>query len=254
MPLEVKKALESLGLRPKEIQVLLVLLEHGPMLVAALAKAAKLNRTTTYGILKDLAESGLVTSAKHGSSLRYQSISPELLPAYIERRGKELIETKESLEKLIPQIKLLRSKAKALPKVQFFEGTEGIKQAFEDKLANNEGKVLYEFTGMDAGYAKMDHAFIDYYLNKRAKLRIFSTYISPDTPLSRKTAEDDDRLYRKVKFIPEKYAIATEVSIYDNKVSISSFSPENPVAVLIEDENIAQTMKQLFNFIESKLP
>ena len=151
MPLELRKALDKLGLGDKEIRVLLVLLQSGPSLVASVARAAKLNRTTTYGILKILAEEGLVTSSKHRGSLRYQSIAPDLLPGYIERKGRELIEAKEEVAKLVPQIKLLRNKSSSLPKVQFFEGREGIEQAYEDKLENNAGKMLYEFNGMDAG-------------------------------------------------------------------------------------------------------
>src|SRR3989344_8299512 len=247
MPLAVKRALEKLGLREKESRVLMVLLEGGgPMFVAAIARIAKLNRTTTYGILRELAAAGLATSARKASATQYQSIAPELLPAYIERRGQDLLDAKEEVAKLVPQIKLMRSKAQVLPKVQFFEGTEGIKQAFEDKLQNNAGKALHEFTGMDAGYEKMDHAFIDYYLKKRARLKIFSKYISPDTPFSRQQALDDEKYFRKVKFIPSKYKMNTEISIYVNKVSLSSFSADNPVAILIEDENLAQTMRQIF--------
>ncbi|HEY4517252.1 MAG TPA: helix-turn-helix domain-containing protein [Candidatus Paceibacterota bacterium] len=252
MPLAIKKALEKLGLREKEARVLLALLESGgPTFVASIARAAKLQRTTTYGILKDLSAAGLVTSAKKAGATQYQSIAPELLPAYIERRGQELLDTKEEVAKLVPQIKLLRSKAHVLPKVQFFEGTEGIEQAFEDKLENNADKALYEFTGMDAGYEKMNHKFIDYYLNKRARLKIFSKYISPDTPFAQQKALDDEKHFRKVKFIPAKYKMDTEISIYDNKVSLASFSSENPVAILIEDENLARTMKQIFDYIES---
>ncbi len=251
MPLAVKKSLEKLGLREKETQVLLVLLETGPMLVASLAKTARLNRTTTYGILKELAEVGLVTSTKQDGATRYQSIAPELLPAYIERRGRELLDTKEEVAKLVPQIKLLRSKARALPKVQFFEGKKGIEQAYEDKLENNKGKILYEFTGIDAGYEKLDRSFIEYYLKKRLALDVRSQYIAPDTSFAREQAKLDEKYIRKVKFIPPEYAMETEISIYDDKVSLTSFSVENPVTVLIEDENIARTMKKLFDYVRS---
>ena len=251
MPLAIKKSLEKLGLGEKESLVVLVLLETGPMLVAAVAKAAKLNRTTTYGILKDLAETGLVTSAKQGGVTRYQSIAPELLPAYIERRGRDLLETKEEVAKLIPQIKLLRSKARSLPKVQFFEGKEGIEQAYEDKLENNVGKKLYEFTGMDAGYEKLGVQFIDYFLKRRKELGVHSEYVAPDTPLAREEEKKDEELLRKVTFIPPQFAMETEISIYDNKVSLTSFSAENPVTVLIEDENIARTMKKIFDYVQS---
>src|SRR3990167_1095174 len=250
MPPTIKKALESIGLGDKEVRVLLVLLENGPMFSAAVARAAKLNRTTTYGILKELASKGLVSSSS-GAATKYQSIAPELLPVYIERKGNELLEMKKQVDELVPQIKLLRSKARALPKVQFFEGKEGIEQAYEDKLENNQGKVVYEFTGMDSTYEKLGPAFIEYYLKKRIGSKIKSEYIAPDTPFAREEAENDEKYYRQVKFIPPQYAMDTEISIYDNKVSLTSFSAENPVTILIEDENLARTMKNIFNYVQS---
>lgn len=251
MPLELTKALGKLGLGDKEVKVLSTLLEGGQKYAAAIARDAKLNRTTTYGILKELTAKGLVTAEQRTGAARYQSIAPELLPAYIERRGKDLLETKEEVAKLIPQIKLMRSKASALPKVQFFDGEEGMKQAYEDKVANNAGKKLYEFTGMDAGYAKLDRAFIEYYLKRRKDTGVRSEYIAPDTPFAREQARNDKRLMRRVTFIPPEFAMNTEISIYDNKVSMTSFSADNPITVLIEDESIASAMKKIFDYVQS---
>lgn len=248
---QLTKALQTLGLGDKEIRVLTVLLESGPTQVAPVAKTAKLNRTTTYGILKDLAQQGLVTSAEQRGVLRYQSISPELLPSYIERRGKELLDTKEEVAKLVPQIKLLRSKSRALPKVQFFEGKEGIEQAYVDKLENNAGKVVYEFSGMDSTYEKLGPKFVEYYLKNRIGSKIKSEYIAPETPFARKEADNDEKNYREVRFIPAQVQMDTEISIYDNKVSLTSFSAENPVTILIEDENLARTMKNIFHYVWS---
>ena len=251
MPPEIKRALETIGLSDKEVRVLMVLLGSGPMFVFNIARSARLNRTTTYGILKELSEKGLASSAMQDGVLHYQSIAPELLPVYIERRGKELLEIKDEVSRVVPQIKLIKSKGHTLPKVQFFEGKEGLEQAYEDKLENNKGKVIYEFTGMDATYEKLGPRFIAYYLKKRTGSKIWSEYIAPDTPFARKEALDDEKDFRKVKFIPPQYAMDTEISIYDNKVSLTSFSAENPVAILIEDENLARTMKKLFDYVQT---
>lgn len=250
MPLAIKKALESIGLGDKEVRILLVLLERGPMFAAGIAKAAKLNRTTTYGILKELAAKGLVSSSKDAST-KYQSIAPELLPAYIERRGNELLEVQKQVAEFIPQLKLLRSKGKTLPRVQFFEGKDGVEQAYEDTLENNKGKKLYEITGIDDVYTKLDPKFVDYYLKKRTAMKIHSSYIAPETAIGRRAKEEDAKLLRKASFIPEQYKMNTEIAIYDNKVGIFSYAQENPVAILIEDDTIAYTMKTLFDYIES---
>ena len=87
---EFTKALQSIGLDDKQIRVLTVLLQNGPMFASAIGKAAKLNRSTTYVILKELMAKGLASSAKESAATRFQSIAPELLPGYIDRKREEL--------------------------------------------------------------------------------------------------------------------------------------------------------------------
>ena len=249
----LKKALEVIGLSKNEIAILLVLLESGSMFVVSIARAAKLNRTTTYGVLKLLADKGLASSVKKEGVVRYQSIAPELLPGYIERRRETLAETKQEVTKLIPQLKLLRAKGGTLPKVQFFEGKEGVEQAYEDTLENNKEKFLRDITGVDAVFTKLDPKFLDYYLKKRARLGIKCVDLAPESEWARRSKADDKKYLRTTKFLPPQFGFDAEVSIYDNKVGIFSYSQESPVAVIIEVETIAHTMKQLFNYIDSTI-
>ncbi len=253
MPPEIRKALESIGLSEKEVVVMLAILGHGPMFAFDIARTAKLNRTTTYGILKELSGKGLASSAKIDGMMKYQSIALELLPGYIERRGNDLLETNREVAKLIPQIKLLRAKGSTLPKVQFFEGKEGVEQAYEDTLENNEGRMLHEITGIDAVYTKLDPKFVKYYLEKRTRLGIRSTYVTPATEIARKESLTDGQYLRQAKFIPPQFTFDTEIALYDNKVGIFSYAKENPVAIIIEDDTIARTMKTLFDYIESTI-
>lgn len=251
MPQEIQAALTAIGLSDKEVRVLLVLLERGPMYAAAVAREGKLNRTTTYGVLKELAGKALVSSEQKAGATRYQSIAPELLPGYIERRGRELLAVTEKVAEVVPQVQLLRAKGKVLPKVQFFEGKEGVEQAYEDTLLNNTEKKLYEITGIDAVYTALDPKFVQYYVEKRSKLGIKSYYIAPETEIGKKAKGEDAKYLREVKFIPAQYRMDTEIAIYSDRVGIFSYARENPVAILIQDATIARTMKTIFDYIES---
>lgn len=245
----LKKALETIGLNKNEVAVLLVLLERGPSLVSAIAKAAALNRSTTYGVLKLLSDKGLASSVKKEGSVRYQSIAPDQLPGYIERRRDVLAETKQQVAELVPQLQLLRSKGKTLPKVQFFEGEEGVKQAYEDTLENNTGKMLRDITGVDAVFRRLGEDWLKYYLQKRAKLDIKCFDLAPESEWARKSKSDDGKYFRTTKFLPAQYGFDAELVLYDNKVGIFSYSQENPVAVIIEDDTISHMMKNLFDFM-----
>lgn len=247
----ITKALQSIGLHDKQIRVLNVLLQNGPMFASAIARETKLNRSTTYVILKELQEQGIVSSAKEESATRYQSIAPELLPSYIERKREELADSKKEIEAALPQIKLLRSRGNTLPKVQFFEGKQALLRAYEDTLENNEEKFLRDITGVDAVFSNIDPKFLKYYLEKRARLGVRCVDIVPETEGGKKSKEDDEKYLRTTKFIPGKFNFDGEVSIYGNKVGLFSYANENPIALIIEDATIAKMMKQIFDYIES---
>ncbi|MDB5187908.1 MAG: transcriptional regulator TrmB [Candidatus Kaiserbacteria bacterium] len=252
MPPAIKRALINIGLADKEVAVLLVLLQNGPMLATNVSKIAKLNRTTTYGLLKELSGKGLVSSVnKNESATRYQSIAPEMLPGYVERKRDELLSSKKDLEGVIPQLLLMRNKGKVLPKVQFFEGISGVEQAYEDMLEHNNEKMIYALTGLEGAVTSMTQTWMDYFIDQRNKRSIKAEYIVPATQKAIEATKDDAKKGRVASFIPAEYNFNTEICIYDHKVSILSYSQENPVALIIEDETIAYAMKQIFNYVQS---
>lgn len=247
----LKKALETIGLNKNEVAVLLVLLERGPMLVSSIARTAKVNRSTVYGVLKLLSDKGLASSVKKGGAERYQSIAPEQLPSYIERRRDILAETKQQVTELVPQLKLLRSKGKTLPKVQFFEGEEGVKQAYEDTLENNKGKLLKDISGIDAAFRTLGESWATSYLKKRSKLGIKGIVLAPESEWARKAKEDDVKYLRTTKFLPAQYGFDAELALYDNKIGIFSYAQENPIALIIEDNTVSNMMQKLFDCLET---
>lgn len=247
----LKKNLEAVGLHKNEVSILLVLLENSPMLVSRIARGAKLNRTTTYGVLKMLSEKGLASSARKQGALRYQSIPPDQLPSYIERRREMLAETKKQIAEMIPQLNLIRSKGKTLPRVQFFEGEEGVKQAYEDTLENNREKKLLDITGVDAVFKHFGEKWVRYYLEKRKRLDITCIDLAPESAWAHKSREEDKKYLRETKFLPARYAFDAELSLYDDKVGIFSYSQETPVALIVEDATISDMMKKLFTCLET---
>jgi len=249
----LNQALKSIGLGEKETIILAHLLQTGPMLASRLAQKTMLNRTTVYAILHELRDKGLVSTTYKHNVTRYQSIDPILLPDYLSRKQAELAKQEQSLREILPQLVLKREKSFILPKVQFFEGVEGVKQAYEDTLENNSGKILLDLTGIDAVMKKMGHDWLTYYLKKRVQLGIECRNIAPDSTEARESKGNDEKYMRVTKLLPARFNFNTEIDIYDNKVGIFTFVQDNPMALIIEDEAIAESMKTLFNYIDSTL-
>lgn len=174
----VRDKLREFGLSAKEAAVYCALLELGSSVVSDIAKRAGIKRSTAYVILDALAGRGMVsTSSRRGVKL-YQAASAERLIKHVEETAKRYAAMAAAAKKLLPELKRGRAVAGARPRVQLFEGPEGIKTVYEDSLASLE------------------------------KIRAH-TSIASETRLAHRVAR------RGAK---EGVAIRTEINVYDNKV------------------------------------
>src|SRR3990167_6712494 len=80
------KELMSLGLKDKEVVVYLSCLELGPSPAQVIAKKAGVVRATTYVILEELMNMGLVTKYKEGKKTMFSAEAPRQLLRLLERQ------------------------------------------------------------------------------------------------------------------------------------------------------------------------
>jgi len=255
---DIVNIFESLGLSRTEIDVFLYLLKsNNAQRISSIAHKTKQNRTTLYGVLRSLSERGLVTSVEDRGVLTYRSIYPHLLVDYVERAKEKLSSDIERIREIVPAIEEIRSAGgSSTPSIQFFHGVEGLKQAYEDTITSNPSKTIYGFTGTDtvvSGIA-VQMEWIEYYMARRKKAGItfFDIASASKHPIHWLT-ERDTRDQRVTKILPPGYDFGIEVAVYENKTLFASFAKEHPLGILIEDVEIARTMKELFRYIDSTL-
>lgn len=244
----------GLGLSPSEIDVFVFLLESGGGLRATeIARKTGVNRTTLYGILKILADRGLISSSEERGVLRFQSIQPHLLVDYVERAKEKLSSDAKRLNRLIPEIANARkSYGEEYPQIQFFGGTEGIKQVYEDTL--HEGSAMYGFINYEAALGLMGEEWANYYIQKRTAAGVPAYTIASDNAKAKEMRSKDEAHRRVVKIFPEGYEFDLEIMAYGDKVALVSFDASHPLAIIIKDHGIATTIKTLFKYVDSTLP
>jgi sugar-specific transcriptional regulator TrmB len=102
--------LKKLGLDEKEIKIYLKLLEYGTISVRRLAELVKLNRGTTYDILKHLQKIGLVSYYYQEKKQHFAAKDPEKLLEIPKNRTQEIKEIKNGILELIPELKSIQAK------------------------------------------------------------------------------------------------------------------------------------------------
>lgn len=253
---KLKEILVNAGLSDTELNAFIFLLTHDSAHRASeISKRTRLNRTTLYGVLNSLMEKGLVSQSEEKGVMKFQAIQPHLLVNYLNRSREKLILSIKKAEELVPAIERARGQEQRYrPNMQFFDGVDGIKQVYEDLIANNKEKKVFGFTGIHAVYKLMGTEWINYILKYRPAMGVKWYALAVDSPESRNLYANDEKHLRETKFFPSDYNFEVELAAYDDKVAAISFAEDYPWAMIINDKKIADTIKEIFRYVNSTLP
>ncbi|MEA3463627.1 MAG: helix-turn-helix domain-containing protein [Patescibacteria group bacterium] len=232
---------KKLGLSDKEIKIYLTILKYGAISVRNLAELAGLNRGTTYGVLKNLQQKGLISYYHQETKQKFVAEEPEKLLKLLKDRENELKRTKDKLKKIIPQLKSAQYKGGSKPTTKFYEGKKGVKIILEDILISvsaSHNKEYYIYSATEAS-DDLNSAYPDFTKNRIKKgICVKAISLAKGGGISGL----DER-----RWIGANDKSATFINIYADKCAfISRDSRNNPVGVIIENAMIYETQKIIF--------
>ena len=140
--MQIEVILKNFGLSEKEVAVYLALIELGPSAVRTLSERAKVNRGTTYDILKSLINMGIVSYYNKESKQYFVAERPETLLSAIDKKQEDLGEVRSHVKESLPLLKTLFEKQGGKPAVKLYEGMSGIRHILEDVLESQK-KCLF---------------------------------------------------------------------------------------------------------------
>lgn len=245
--MEIIPALKQFGLSDKEIKVYLALLNYGPCSVRMLAQLAKINRGTTYDILKSLQKEGLVSYYHKATKQFFVAEDPSLLYGALEKRMNALENVKKDFGRIIPELKSLFNNADK-PVVTFYEGFSGVKTVLADVLevmALQKEKLYYVFSSKDI--RNYLHTASPRFTQQRIAKKINVKVIALGHQGT--VAKFSER-----KSLSGKKSFPTYILIYAGKVAMISVNAQKqPLALIIKDPALFATERQLFEFMWESL-
>lgn len=241
-----KQLLHSLNLTPDEAGVYVAAMELGQAHMQALARKSGVKRTTIYHFLPGLIERGLLQEVRKKKRTVYSAIHPKQLVELERVRMAEL-------ERLMPQLLAVYNRSQTKPRVTFYEGKEGIKEAFTDTLAVRNA-VIYGFGDFENEIKVVGNDFyMDYYIPERRKRNIFYKGILRDSEEARRFQRNDNKELRETKLSPGT-GVSTDLAMYNDKIIIISYRSATPFAVIIEDKNITDSWSYIWQLVWDLLP
>lgn len=239
--------LKKIGFSDKEAKLYLELLRLGPSPVRKLAEATDLNRGTTYDALKWLQEQGVVTFYNKASKQYFVAENPEKLYELVKSQETTLKEVNRYLEKAVPELQALYNSGGERPVARYFQNEE-CKKILEDVLSvceNDTEKMyrIYSVEGLREYLYKDFPTFSDVRIGKGITVRAIA--IGEGGAL---------RGLDERKWLGANVKTPTYIFIYPGKTAYISLSAhKEPVGVVIENDGVYETQKQIFDSLWGQL-
>jgi len=227
-----EKILKYLGLNEKEIKIYLANLQLGCSLVQKIANFAKVNRTSTYDLLKSLEQKGFVNYTIESGKKKYQATKPNKLI--------EMLKEKEELvKKIIPDLNAISGNINKRPKIEIYTGKNGIKNIFEQILSESKE---YSCIASKKYLLKLFKYYFPHFIKRREKNKIKVRLIGDSQPIDKTVP---------FKIINSK--IKTANWIYNGKIAMISLEEKEPIGILIDENNFYETQKMIFDILWENL-
>lgn len=167
----MKKILEQIGLTEKEANIYLIGLSSMRPTAQFFSKKCNIKRSSVYDIIGSLTQKGLVTKCIEGKTTYFRMLPPEELIDYLERNKREynnsIEEKKHMLREHLVELQSFKNIHTTKPKVRFFEGELGMREAYEDTL-NSHDEIL-AFANVEVIHNTLPYFFPEYYKRRKNK-------------------------------------------------------------------------------------
>jgi len=238
--------LQKLGLTDKEAKVYLAVLELGPSPVQKIAQRAEVPRATTYLVLDDLQNKGLVTTHTEGKKVHFTAASPEHLNDLINQQKKTIEERSVLLQTLMPGLlQRTQKEQNKRPTVRYYEGASGVKSSMRD-IIKAPGKEIINFfchDDVETAFKKTNITWQDIIKHRKqakTKHRAIYTWHSKAPAPGRHNP-------KFTKYIPyAQLPLTADIEVKGRHVAFTPYN-EPLRAVIIEDEAIAKSISAIFN-------
>ncbi|MBI4050692.1 MAG: hypothetical protein HY396_01810 [Candidatus Doudnabacteria bacterium] len=246
---QITSVFTKLGLSSLEIDCFVELLKKSPQKASELAKKFALPKATVLSALYHLSdEKGLIKRTKIKNSFHFLVEDAASVINFITRKEEILLENKRNLEQLLPELRAMQNLDAIKPKIFYYEGRGGLKQAFEQVLEEADEIIGYGSNEDDVKY--LPDLYPSYY-ERRVKKKIPVKAIIPGTAFNlQETLKNEIKHLRATHLIPKEFNYPIQINIYRHTAIFYSF--EESFGLVIKSRPIADCLKKIFELAFEK--
>lgn len=239
------KILEQIGLTPGEIKTYLALLKIGQSSTGAIAKESQVSRSKLYNILDKLEKKGLASHVEKNGVTNFQAAEPAKIKDYLKDKEEEIKDLQDEFENYIEKLESYQQQSGKVQNVTIYQGIKGLITAHEHTYLKLKKGEEYFYLGIPKDQPESHHLYWQRDHLRRVKAGIKCKLLfNPDTP--KETLKNRNKFKNcDSRYIPADIKTPAYFLIYKDTVMISIPS-ENPVAIEITSQEIADSFKAYF--------
>lgn len=260
-PMDISPAIRhlfaELSLSDKDAQVYISALKSGACSVNQLSGDTKIPRGTIYQRIEALKRIGLITETAEGKKRLFVAESPQNFQAIVDRKKDQLRAKQEKWNQIgekfpnafddLPQDQDALQK----PKVQYFNCIDGIIQSYYHILNHAGSELCAYFSVAETEQPNLHKFFIETFSPERARRKIFSKNITPQTPDTLWYNDQSKDLLTEMRFVPpESFPLLnSEINIYKDYVHWMAFDERGGFATITQSPSMAAFERAKFNLL-----
>lgn len=240
------------GLSEDEAHVYAALLGYGPQGAGALLSRLKgMKRGLLYKTLERLTSRKLVQQDEKNGKLQFHPLPPNALVDSAKAQVQVAEKNAAALEAVLPELNAKYHLSSERPVIRFFEGKEGLRELYEDKIASGAKELFFIRTARAQEYRELFGTWFGNYLLRQAQAGIKAHALTvDDADTNHDPAIDKARNVVRTWLRPQDYTAPVQIDTYGDKVSILSFGKE-VFGILIENAPLAMAIRQIFDLAKA---
>ena len=240
--MELVEALREAGLSGRMADLYLALVQSGSASVLELAARAGIKRTTAYDLLARLQERQLVTTGSRGRRRVFSARDPSHLVELPRRQERILTD-------LIPSLLALQKSAPRRPRIQLYEGAEGVRKA-NDLLLTLGVPEYHYFGSLRAMMELLGEKYLYGFVRRRIALGVWSNGIrSPDGEVRQAFLRPGPARLRRIRYFPSPRGPDVPALYIAGHHIVVSSSLREAYALVIESPGLASLLLEVWRVV-----
>jgi sugar-specific transcriptional regulator TrmB len=235
--------LKQLGFADKHIRLYIACLELGAASLPEISKRARLQRSTAYLLVADLAKEELMLENHQSYRKLYVAAEPTVILRKLEARHRQLGRINLAFKDALPDIMAAHQTTSTRPRVRTFEGQAGLLAIWKDILQERQEVLLWTNQASEQQIfdTKAHQQFIIERIAKQIPMRVLAV----SNPRAQTLIATDQNTLRQTKILPLESSFTSETYVYGDKVAVLDVGSV-VFGVITENAQIAASQRAIF--------